>query len=193
MAEGCGSHPQRSFLSSPMEKRGRKTGVYVSIASVELLLPPPPYSVSRRFTPNQTEIYFVFLLFLPPDTGKVLGHGAFGKVMEASICGVGKVSSLDTVAVKMLKGEMSSRAHGAAQRNGLPSFLRLWLHARLTRISDGATASEHKALMSELKILIHIGNHLNVVNLVGACTKPNGERGRALLCACQRALHLHRS
>lgn len=42
-------------------------------------------------------------------------------------------------------------------------------------VSDGATASEHKALMSELKILIHIGNHLNVVNLVGACTKPNGE------------------
>lgn len=42
-------------------------------------------------------------------------------------------------------------------------------------IADGATASEHKALMSELKILIHIGNHLNVVNLLGACTKPNGE------------------
>lgn len=44
-----------------------------------------------------------------------------------------------------------------------------------THVSDGATASEHKALMSELKILIHIGNHLNVVNLLGACTKPNGE------------------
>lgn len=42
---------------------------------------------------------------------------------------------------------------------------------------DGATASEHKALMSELKILIHIGNHLNVVNLLGACTRPNGESG----------------
>ncbi|XP_070692558.1 vascular endothelial growth factor receptor 3 [Pempheris klunzingeri] len=74
--------------------------------------------------------------------GKVLGQGAFGKVIEASICGTGKSKSLDTVAVKMLK--------------------------------DGATASEHKALMSELKILIHIGNHLNVVNLLGACTKPNG-------------------
>lgn len=73
--------------------------------------------------------------------GKVLGHGAFGKVMEASIYGISKSNSLDTVAVKMLK--------------------------------DGATASEHKALMSELKILIHIGNHLNVVNLIGACTKPN--------------------
>uniref|UniRef100_A0A3Q2DKZ1 Vascular endothelial growth factor receptor 3 n=1 Tax=Cyprinodon variegatus TaxID=28743 RepID=A0A3Q2DKZ1_CYPVA len=41
-------------------------------------------------------------------------------------------------------------------------------------VADGATASEHKALMSELKILIHIGHHLNVVNLLGACTKPNG-------------------
>ncbi|XP_059918813.1 LOW QUALITY PROTEIN: vascular endothelial growth factor receptor 3 [Gadus macrocephalus] len=74
--------------------------------------------------------------------GKVLGHGAFGKVIEASIHGGSKNSSPDTVAVKMLK--------------------------------EGATASEHKALMSELKILIHIGNHLNVVNLLGACTKPNG-------------------
>uniref|UniRef100_A0A7N8WQQ2 Vascular endothelial growth factor receptor 3 n=1 Tax=Mastacembelus armatus TaxID=205130 RepID=A0A7N8WQQ2_9TELE len=78
--------------------------------------------------------------------GKVLGHGAFGKVIEASIYGINKSNSLDTVAVKMLK--------------------------------DGATASEHKALMSELKILIHIGNHLNVVNLLGACTKPNGEGSR---------------
>ncbi|KAM3612751.1 uncharacterized protein V6R79_013889 [Siganus canaliculatus] len=74
--------------------------------------------------------------------GKVLGHGAFGKVIEASIYGISKSNCLDTVAVKMLK--------------------------------DGATASEHKALMSELKILIHIGNHLNVVNLIGACTKPSG-------------------
>lgn len=28
--------------------------------------------------------------------------------------------------------------------------------------------------MTELKILNHIGNHLNVVNLLGACTKPGG-------------------
>nr|XP_057919188.1 vascular endothelial growth factor receptor 3 isoform X2 [Doryrhamphus excisus] len=74
--------------------------------------------------------------------GKVLGHGAFGKVIEASIYAISKSTHSDPVAVKMLK--------------------------------EGATASEHKALMSELKILIHIGNHLNVVNLLGACTKPNG-------------------
>ena len=27
-----------------------------------------------------------------------------------------------------------------------------------------------KALMSELKIMIHLGKHLNIVNLLGACT-----------------------
>lgn len=52
--------------------------------------------------------------------------------------------------------------------------------------AEGATASEHKALMSELKILIHIGNHLNVVNLLGACTKPNGKYHRATGCACSQ-------
>ncbi|XP_052011076.1 vascular endothelial growth factor receptor kdr-like [Xyrauchen texanus] len=74
--------------------------------------------------------------------GKTLGHGAFGKVVEASAFGIDKVSTCKTVAVKMLKA--------------------------------GATNNEWKALMSELKILIHIGHHLNVVNLLGACTKRGG-------------------
>ncbi|XP_020384459.1 vascular endothelial growth factor receptor 2 isoform X1 [Rhincodon typus] len=41
-------------------------------------------------------------------------------------------------------------------------------------LKEGATSSEQRALMSELKILIHIGHHLNVVNLLGACTKAGG-------------------
>ncbi|MEJ1281815.1 FMS-like tyrosine kinase 4 [Cricetulus griseus] len=41
-------------------------------------------------------------------------------------------------------------------------------------LKEGATASEYKALMTELKILTHIGHHLNVVNLLGACTKQGG-------------------
>ncbi|XP_034562745.1 vascular endothelial growth factor receptor 1 isoform X2 [Notolabrus celidotus] len=41
-------------------------------------------------------------------------------------------------------------------------------------LKEGATASEHKALMTELKILNHIGHHLNVVNLLGACTELGG-------------------
>uniref|UniRef100_A0A6I8N2D2 receptor protein-tyrosine kinase n=1 Tax=Ornithorhynchus anatinus TaxID=9258 RepID=A0A6I8N2D2_ORNAN len=74
--------------------------------------------------------------------GKTLGHGAFGKVVEASAFGIDKSSTCKTVAVKMLK--------------------------------ECATTNECKALMSELKILIHIGHHLNVVNLLGACTKSGG-------------------
>ncbi|XP_075715896.1 vascular endothelial growth factor receptor 2 [Rhinoderma darwinii] len=41
-------------------------------------------------------------------------------------------------------------------------------------LKEGATDSEYRALMSELKILSHIGHHLNVVNLLGACTKTGG-------------------
>ncbi|XP_041081005.1 vascular endothelial growth factor receptor 2-like [Polyodon spathula] len=41
-------------------------------------------------------------------------------------------------------------------------------------LKEGATSSEYRALMSELKILIHIGHHLNVVNILGACTKLGG-------------------
>jgi FMS-like tyrosine kinase 1 len=37
-------------------------------------------------------------------------------------------------------------------------------------IKPNAELSQIKALMTELKILIHVGKHLNVVNLLGACT-----------------------
>lgn len=54
---------------------------------------PPPH------TP-----YTAHLELAPASTGRVLGHGAFGKVVEASAFGINKGSSCDTVAVKMLKG-----------------------------------------------------------------------------------------
>ncbi|XP_078512121.1 receptor-type tyrosine-protein kinase FLT3 isoform X2 [Lissotriton helveticus] len=72
------------------------------------------------------------------EFGKVLGSGAFGKVMEASAYGITKPGVSIQVAVKMLK--------------------------------DTSGASEKDALMSELKMMTHIGNHDNIVNLLGACT-----------------------
>lgn len=38
-------------------------------------------------------------------------------------------------------------------------------------VTDHHDMEQIKALISELKILIHIGQHLNIVNLLGACTK----------------------
>ncbi|XP_067103499.1 macrophage colony-stimulating factor 1 receptor 1-like isoform X2 [Osmerus mordax] len=70
--------------------------------------------------------------------GKVLGAGAFGKVVEATAYGMSQEDIVMRVAVKMLKGS--------------------------------AHSDEREALMSELKILSHLGQHKNIVNLLGACT-----------------------
>jgi len=53
---------------------------------------------------------------------------------------------------------------------------------------DARDAKQMKSLISELKILIHIGQHLNIVNLLGACTKDINkgkyilDMGAELLC-----------
>uniref|UniRef100_A0ACB8FX14 Uncharacterized protein n=1 Tax=Sphaerodactylus townsendi TaxID=933632 RepID=A0ACB8FX14_9SAUR len=93
--------------------------------------------------------------------GKTLGHGAFGKVVEASAFGIDKSSTCKTVAVKMLKD--AEEFKGMKRKDATEQIK-----------AECATTNECKALMSELKILIHIGHHLNVVNLLGACTKPGG-------------------
>lgn len=52
-------------------------------------------------------------------------------------------------------------------------------------------AVEKEALMSELKMLIHIGHHANVVNLLGACTETGTETTAsytALQEICRKAL-----
>uniref|UniRef100_A0A3Q1D836 receptor protein-tyrosine kinase n=1 Tax=Amphiprion ocellaris TaxID=80972 RepID=A0A3Q1D836_AMPOC len=69
--------------------------------------------------------------------GQVLGSGAFGCVVEATISGLIHSHSTTKAAVKMVK-----------------------------RTSDAVPS-----LMSELKVLVHLGPHLNVVNLLGACTR----------------------
>uniref|UniRef100_A0A6Q2ZP08 receptor protein-tyrosine kinase n=1 Tax=Esox lucius TaxID=8010 RepID=A0A6Q2ZP08_ESOLU len=79
---------------------------------------------------------------MPRDSlvlGRTLGSGAFGRVVEATVYGLGHSQSCMKVAVKMLKST--------------------------------ARRSETQALMSELKIMSHLGPHLNIVNLLGACTK----------------------
>lgn len=52
--------------------------------------------------------------------------------------------------------------------------------------TDSHDIEQLKALISELKIMIHIGQHLNVVNLLGACTKElsKGKQIHFLLCSC---------
>lgn len=125
------SFPAQLLKNAPRKSICSTTATYGNMfpnAAIETLIPPPclqgcqmhlhfatapnhnclrtPVSVKTKPAwINEHEYSVVFLSFLSPDTGKVLGQGAFGKVIEASMYGTSKSKSLDTVAVKMLKGE----------------------------------------------------------------------------------------
>ena len=72
--------------------------------------------------------------------GKMLGSGAFGRVVKAEAEGIVPWEESTVVAVKMLKPKPT----------GDYDYL--------------------KALMVELKIMIHLGKHINILNVLGACT-----------------------
>lgn len=74
--------------------------------------------------------------------GKQLGIGAFGRVVEATAVGI------------RLTNKLSSTSNTVA--------------VKTTRLPTTVDALE--ALIGELKIMIHLGFHINVVNLLGACT-----------------------
>lgn len=54
-------------------------------------------------------------------TGKTLGAGAFGKVVEATAFGLGKEDAVLKVAVKMLKCELAEVQHGGRWDLGMVS------------------------------------------------------------------------
>ncbi|NXF07922.1 PGFRA factor, partial [Smithornis capensis] len=111
------------------------------------------WRVIESISPDGHEYIYVDPMQLPYDSrwefprdglvlGRILGSGAFGKVVEGTAYGLSRSQPVMKVAVKMLKRKLSS--------------------------------SEKQALMSELKIMTHLGPHLNIVNLLGACTKSGG-------------------
>ncbi len=75
-----------------------------------------------------------------------MGSGQFGVVVQAQQTGTvtdKEDNTVRQVAVKMIRASLDL----------------------------GSNQSTLAFLVSELKILIHLGPHLNVVNLLGACTK----------------------
>ncbi|KAM4808869.1 platelet-derived growth factor receptor alpha [Rhinophrynus dorsalis] len=108
------------------------------------------WRVIESISPDGHEYIYVDPMQLPYDSrwefprdglvlGRILGSGAFGKVVEGAAYGLSRSQPVMKVAVKMLK--------------------------------PTARSSEKQALMSELKIMTHLGAHLNIVNLLAACTK----------------------
>ncbi|XP_071005721.1 platelet-derived growth factor receptor alpha [Oncorhynchus clarkii lewisi] len=131
--------------------------VFVIISLIVLVIiwkQKPRYEIRWRViesvSPDGHEYIYVDPMQLPYDSrwefsrdglvlGRILGSGAFGKVVEGTAYGLSRSQPVMKVAVKMLK--------------------------------PTARSSEKQALMSELKIMTHLGPHLNIVNLLGACTK----------------------
>ncbi|KAJ3600139.1 hypothetical protein NHX12_034089 [Muraenolepis orangiensis] len=97
------------------------------------------WRVIESVSPDGHEYVYVDPMQLPYDSRRILGSGAFGKVVEGTAYGLSRSQPVMKVAVKMLK--------------------------------PTARSSEKQALMSELKIMTHLGPHINIVNLLGACTK----------------------
>lgn len=106
----------------------------------------------------------------PTPPGAVLGSGAFGKVVEATAYGLG-TDDMTRVAVKMLKRQSTNLHHYHQHHCSMYHILLMWCPYFMYSSTASAHSEEREALMSELKILSHLGYHDNIVNLLGACTQ----------------------
>ena len=84
-----------------------------------------------------------FSAWLPFDAGAQLGAGCFGRVLKAKAFGIKGSDKEKTVSTKTVAVKM---------------------------VRSNINLSQLETLISELKILIYLGSHLNVLNLLGACT-----------------------
>jgi len=108
---------------------------------------------------------------------KTLGSGAFGQVWLAEAEGIHSFSPRDTsqAAVRRRKSFLKARRYQSLtirykkQQQQEDVSLEKTMVAVKT-LKEGAAETEYKDLASELKILIHLGEHKNIVNLLGACT-----------------------
>lgn len=87
---------------------------------------------------------------------RVLGEGAFGQVWMAS-----------AKQMEHFKPRKTKNRAGLWERYGAKKKT----FVAVKTLKAGATESDYKDLANELKLLIHLGEHRNIVNLLGACTR----------------------
>ncbi|XP_068720911.1 vascular endothelial growth factor receptor 1-like isoform X1 [Montipora capricornis] len=116
--------------------------------------------------------------------GEVIGSGAFGQVIKAEAVGITEFNPRNNRVenVSRLSKMFRSNRRYVELVKGMPRTV-----VAVKTLKDKASKEEYRDLASELKILIHVGQHKNIVNLLGACTKL--KRGDRLLVILEYAPH----
>ena len=87
--------------------------------------------------------------------GHLIGKGAFGLVYQGIAKGINSKEKFTTVAIKTVRGEFD-----------IPSKRdRTFFHL------DDATNEEIENLLKELSVMKMVGQHVNIISLLGCCTK----------------------
>ena len=105
------------------------------------------------------------------DLGAELGQGAFGKVVKGLVHGAVIKSELS----------LSPGCHLVATTIPGPPIT-----VAVKMVKDDASEQEVLDLVKEIEIMKAVGGHVNIVNLLGACTQP---AGRPLLAILEFAEH----
>nr|ASU10868.1 PDGF and VEGF related receptor 1 [Pacifastacus leniusculus] len=80
---------------------------------------------------------------------------------------------------KLLGAGAFGRVYRATALNLTPGQARTTVAVKMMK--SRTDSAQLKALRSEVKIMIHIGRHINIVNLLGACSKDLASKGELLL------------
>nr|XP_045605396.1 vascular endothelial growth factor receptor 1-like isoform X1 [Procambarus clarkii] len=80
---------------------------------------------------------------------------------------------------KLLGAGAFGRVYRATAINLTPGQARTTVAVKMMK--SRTDSAQLKALRSEVKIMIHIGRHINIVNLLGACSKDLASKGELLL------------
>lgn len=108
------------------------------------------------------------------DFGPILGQGAFGKgTVQSNVSTYVNCANLPFISTTVYK----------ASAYGLKTCTKAYSHVAtvcesnqcgtevaVKMLKHCATMEQLKSLLSELKVLNYIGSHVNIVNLLGACT-----------------------
>ena len=126
--------------------------------------------------------YNLHFEFPRPDVSlkRLIGEGNFGEVWEATAEGIAAFRPRDDSDL----GLRSKLANIYARERSLNDF---WVkyfrqeyyppqyskegHVAVKCLKAGASSEDYTDLANELKLMIHIGEHKNIVNIMGACTQ----------------------